>query len=85
TVALKPGLCNLLFLLIVTNSRVMEKGTQVIPELSNDWGPLLLNAIMNCLVDIRYRTFSCATITAPDLPKFSLPPVWSKCQCVSMI
>jgi hypothetical protein len=32
--------------------------------------------------DMRFLTFSCATIAAPAPPKFSLPPVWSKCQCV---
>ena len=31
---------------------------------------------------MRARTLSCATITEPASPKFSLPPVWSKCQCV---
>ena len=37
---------------------------------------------MNCSVLMRLRTLSCATISAPALPKFSLPPVWSKCQWV---
>jgi len=37
---------------------------------------------MNCSVDIRRRTFSCATMSEPALPKFSLPPLWSPCQCV---
>ena len=31
---------------------------------------------------IRRRTLSWATISAPALPKFSLPPVWSPCQWV---
>ena len=31
---------------------------------------------------MRLRTLSCATISAPALAKFSLPPVWSPCQCV---
>ena len=30
----------------------------------------------------RRRTFSWATMNAPALPRFSLPPVWSPCQCV---
>ena len=30
---------------------------------------------MNCSLDIRLRTLSCATITTPALPRFSLPPV----------
>ena len=31
---------------------------------------------------IRFLTFSCATTTAPAPRMFSLPPVWSPCQCV---
>jgi hypothetical protein len=30
----------------------------------------------------RLARLGLATISAPALPKFSLPPVWSKCQCV---
>src|SRR6266516_4164537 len=33
-------------------------------------------------VESRFLTFSCAMMIAPALPRFSLPPVWSKCQCV---
>ncbi len=40
---------------------------------------------MNCSLFMRLRTLSCATRMAPALPKFSLPPVWSKCQCVLMM
>ena len=37
---------------------------------------------MNCSELMRFLTLSWATITAPALPRFSLPPVWSPCQCV---
>ena len=39
-------------------------------------------AAMNCSELIRRRTFSWATRSAPVFPRFSLPPVWSPCQCV---
>ena len=37
---------------------------------------------MNCSLLMRPRTFSWATRSAPALPMFSLPPVWSPCQWV---
>src|SRR6266487_1021689 len=37
---------------------------------------------MNPSVESRFLTFSCATMIAAALPRFSLPPVWSKCQWV---
>ena len=39
-------------------------------------------APMNCSVLMRRRTFSWATRSAPALPMFSFPPVWSPCQWV---
>ena len=49
---------------------------------AGEGGSRRFNAEMNCSTLMRRRTFSCATITTPLLAKFSLPPVWSKCQCV---
>ena len=41
-----------------------------------------LNSSMNCSVLMRRRTLSWATMSTPSPPRFSLPPVWSPCQCV---
>jgi len=38
-------------------------------------GCLRFSASMNCSVDMRFRTFSCAKMSAPAWPMFSLPPV----------
>ena len=37
---------------------------------------------MNCSEFMRFLTLSWATMRAPAFPRFSLPPVWSPCQCV---
>ena len=49
---------------------------------AGDGGVVLLNTALNCSVLMRRRTFSWATIMAPALAMFSLPPAWSPCQCV---
>jgi hypothetical protein len=38
--------------------------------------------LLNCSVLIRTRTWSWATTSEPLPARFSLPPVWSPCQCV---
>ena len=40
-------------------------------------GVVRLNTLLNCSMLMRRRTFSCATMTAPAVPKFSFPPEWS--------
>ena len=41
---------------------------------SGDAGTLRLNASMKCSMLMLLRTFSCATMIAPALPRFSFPP-----------
>jgi hypothetical protein len=45
-------------------------------------GTFMPKSSTNCSVVIRRRTLSWATMRAPPSPRFSLPPVWSGCQCV---
>jgi hypothetical protein len=47
-----------------------------------DGGVVVCENSVNCSELMRLRTFSCATMIAPVLPRFSLPPVWSPCQWV---
>src|SRR5439155_23799121 len=56
---------------VTTGSATFGSGLVFIPRNS-----------MKPSVESRLLTFSCATMIAPALPKLSLPPVWSKCQCV---
>jgi hypothetical protein len=56
-VALKPGLCNVRFLLIELLSRIMEESAHVILGLSNDWDPLLSG---NVYANPKARVFACA-------------------------
>src|SRR5712691_5602774 len=56
---------------VTTGSATLGSGLVFMPKNS-----------MNCSVDMRFLTFSCAKMSAPALPRFSLPPTWSKCQCV---
>jgi len=42
--------------------------------LGGEGGTLRFISWMNCSVLIRLRTLSCATITAPAVARFSLPP-----------
>ncbi len=50
--------------------------------IAGEAGDVRLKSLLNCSTDIRLRTFSCATRTAPAFPRFSFPPTWSPCQCV---
>src|SRR6267378_1402727 len=56
---------------VTTGSATFGSGLVFIPRNS-----------MKPSVESRFLTFSCATMIAPALPRFSLPPVWSKCQWV---
>ncbi len=45
-------------------------------------GTVLFHSSITWSLLIRRCTPSWATMIAPEVPRFSLPPVWSPCQCV---